>query len=96
MEGDIQRGSFTEKMTLDPIVGLNAWWSLVEIGVKQKKGPMLQVPSTIMVVGVGHKVCDTVLRPFIHLSVATSDSPNQSEHIEQTTAKLSHTCHEIW
>jgi hypothetical protein len=40
-------------------------WLLVESRGKQKKGPMLQVPSTIMV-GVGRKkVCDTV-RPSVH------------------------------
>jgi hypothetical protein len=70
LEGDIQSGSFTEKMTLDPDCGVNCMVACREPRGKQKKGPMLQVPSTIMGVGVGRKVCDTI-RP----SVATSESP---------------------
>jgi len=76
-------------MTLDPDCGNGC---LSRAGAKQKKGPMLQVPSTIMV-GVGRKKFVT---PSVHPSIGGNFGITKSKHIEQTTAKVSHTCHEIW
>jgi hypothetical protein len=97
LEGDIQSGSFTKKMTLDTIVGLIAWL-LVERsrGETKERSNVAGAKYNNSWTGVGRKkVCDTI-RPSTHPWIRGNFRKHQIEHIEQTTAKLPNTCHEIW
>jgi hypothetical protein len=83
LEGDIQSGSFTKKMTLDAIVGLIAWL-LVERSGRGRGGETKERSHVAGAKynnswrGVGRKkVCDTI-RPSIHGSIGGNFRKHQN------------------